>query len=46
MKFIRFFICFILIMMLVPNLVIADDFDEPTTFDISTLTVSADGKKF
>lgn len=42
MKFIRFFIYFILIMMLVPNLVIADDFDEPTTFDISTLTVSAD----
>lgn len=42
MKFIRVFICFVFIIMLVPTLVIADDFDEPTTFDISTLTVSAD----
>lgn len=42
MKFIRVFICFVFIIMLVPTLVIADDFDEPTSFDISTLTVSAD----
>ena len=42
MKFIRVFICFIFIMFLLPTLVIADDFDEPTAFDISTLTVSAD----
>lgn len=42
MRFIKVFICFVFIIILVPTLVIADDFDEPTSFDISTLTVSAD----
>lgn len=42
MKFLKVFICFVLIMISVPFFVIADDFDDSSAFDVSLINVSAD----